>query len=103
MAILPILCYPDPRLHTVAQPVAVVDERVRQLVADMLYRTDRESLNLESRYKSLEEWNYLFEVSLAMMLEEEYQVEVTPEDFDCTRTLGELFHRVCEPSLADKN
>ena len=47
--------------------------------------------------------NYLFEVSLAMMLEEEYQVEVTPEDFDCTRTLGELFHRVCEPSLADKN
>ena len=60
--------------------------RFVQLVADMLYRTDRESLN-----------------SLAMMLEEEYQVEVTPEDFDCTRTLGELFHRVCEPSLADKN
>ena len=36
MAILPILCYPDPQLHTVAKPVAVVDERVRQLVADML-------------------------------------------------------------------
>ena len=68
--------------------------RFVQLVADMLYRTDRESLNLETLYKSLEEWNYLFE---------EYQVEVTPEDFDCTRTLGELFHRVCEPSLADKN
>ena len=77
--------------------------RFVQLVADMLYRTDRESLNLETLYKSLEEWNYLFEVSLAMMLEEEYQVEVTPEDFDSTRTLGELFHRVCEPSLADKN
>lgn len=41
--------------------------RFVQLVADMLYRTDRESLNLETRYKSLEEWNYLFEVSLAMM------------------------------------
>ena len=36
MAHLPILCYPDPRLHTVAQPVAAVDERVRRLVADML-------------------------------------------------------------------
>ena len=36
MAILPILCYPDPQLHTVAKPVAGVDERVRQLVADML-------------------------------------------------------------------
>ena len=36
MAILPILCYPQPRLHTVAQPVAAVDARVRALVTDML-------------------------------------------------------------------
>ncbi|MDE2277318.1 MAG: peptide deformylase [Burkholderiales bacterium] len=36
MAQLPILRYPDPRLHTVARPVAAVDERVRRLVADML-------------------------------------------------------------------
>ncbi len=35
MAILPILCYPDPRLHKIAQPVAVVDERVRAIVEDM--------------------------------------------------------------------
>jgi len=35
MAVLPILVYPDPRLHTVARPVAAVDARVRQLVADM--------------------------------------------------------------------
>lgn len=36
MALLPILCYPDPRLHKVASPVAQVDNRIRQLVADML-------------------------------------------------------------------
>ena len=36
MALLNILRYPDPRLHTVARPVAAVDERIRQLVADML-------------------------------------------------------------------
>ena len=36
MALLPILCYPDPRLHTVAKPVQAVDARIRQLVADML-------------------------------------------------------------------
>ena len=35
MAILPILCYPDPRLHTIAQPVASVDARVRAIVDDM--------------------------------------------------------------------
>jgi peptide deformylase len=36
MAQLPILRYPDPRLHTVAKPVAEVDSRIRQLVDDML-------------------------------------------------------------------
>jgi peptide deformylase len=36
MALLPILRYPDPRLHTVAKPVTQADERVRQLVADMI-------------------------------------------------------------------
>ena len=36
MSLLPILRYPDPRLHTVAQPVAEVDERIRRLVDDML-------------------------------------------------------------------
>ncbi len=36
MARLEILRYPDPRLHRIAQPVAAVDEEVRQLVDDML-------------------------------------------------------------------
>jgi peptide deformylase len=36
MALLPILCYPDPRLHTIARPVQAVDARIRTLVGDML-------------------------------------------------------------------
>lgn len=35
MSILPILHYPDERLHTKAKPVAAVDSAIRQLVADM--------------------------------------------------------------------
>ncbi len=35
MALLPILRYPDPRLHKKAAPVIQVDARVRQLAADM--------------------------------------------------------------------
>ena len=35
MALLPILRYPDPRLHKVAKPVQAVDDRIRQLVRDM--------------------------------------------------------------------
>jgi peptide deformylase len=36
MALLPILCFPDPRLHKFAKPVAVVDARIKTLVADMI-------------------------------------------------------------------
>jgi len=35
MALLNILHYPDKRLHTVAKPVRVVDERIRKLAQDM--------------------------------------------------------------------
>lgn len=35
MALLPILRYPDPRLHKKALPVAVVDESIRKLARDM--------------------------------------------------------------------
>ena len=35
MAILPILHFPDPRLRTVAEPVATVDDAVRRLIDDM--------------------------------------------------------------------
>ncbi len=35
--ILPILRYPDPRLHTVARSVAAVDARIQALISDMLH------------------------------------------------------------------
>ena len=35
MTQITILRYPDPRLHTIAKPVAEVDARLRQLAADM--------------------------------------------------------------------
>jgi peptide deformylase len=36
MALLPILCFPDPKLHRVAKSVDAVDERIQNLVKDML-------------------------------------------------------------------
>lgn len=35
MALLPILRYPDPRLHKKAAPVAEIDDSIRRLVQDM--------------------------------------------------------------------
>jgi peptide deformylase len=36
MAVLPLLYYPDPKLHTVAKPVQAVDARIKELIGDML-------------------------------------------------------------------
>lgn len=36
MALLPILQYPDPKLHTLARPVQAVDARIQALIADMV-------------------------------------------------------------------
>jgi peptide deformylase len=36
MALLSILQYPDPKLHTLARPIAAVDARIQSLVQDML-------------------------------------------------------------------
>lgn len=35
MALLPILSYPDPRLRTIAAPVAAVDDEIKTLIKDM--------------------------------------------------------------------
>jgi peptide deformylase len=35
MSLLKILRYPDPRLHKIAKPVTVFDEKLKKLVADM--------------------------------------------------------------------
>lgn len=35
MALLKILQYPDPRLHTIAKPVEQIDDRIRRLIRDM--------------------------------------------------------------------
>jgi peptide deformylase len=35
MALLSIICYPDPRLHKIAKPVKEFDNRLKKIVADM--------------------------------------------------------------------
>ena len=37
MALLPIICYPDPRLHKIAKPVKEFDDRLKKIVADMAH------------------------------------------------------------------
>jgi peptide deformylase len=64
MALLPILCYPDPRLHTVAKPVQSVDARIQALVADMLQTMyDAEGIGLAATQVDVHERVIVIDVS----------------------------------------
>ena len=64
MALLNILCYPDPRLHTVARPVAQVDARIQRLVDDMLHTMyDAEGIGLAATQVDVHERVVVIDVS----------------------------------------
>ncbi|WP_395698793.1 peptide deformylase [Aquabacterium sp.] len=77
MALLPILRYPDPRLHTVAKPVAQVDERIRRLVDDMLATMyDAEGVGLAATQVDVHERVIVMDTSEAR---DEPRVLINPE------------------------
>ena len=64
MALLPILKFPDPRLHKVAQAVVPVDDRVRRLVDDMLQTMyDAEGVGLAATQVDVHERVIVIDVS----------------------------------------
>lgn len=77
MALLTILKYPDPRLHTVARPVTVVDDRVRSIVrqlAETMY--DAPGIGLAATQCDIHERIVVVDVSEAM---NELRVFINPE------------------------
>ena len=64
MTQLTILRFPDPRLHTIAKPVAVVDARVKTLVDDMLQTMyDAEGIGLAATQVNVHERVIVMDIS----------------------------------------
>jgi len=64
MASLSILRFPDPKLHTVAKPVAAVDARIKTLIADMLQTMhDAEGIGLAATQVDVHERLIVIDVS----------------------------------------
>jgi peptide deformylase len=77
MALLPILCFPDPRLHKFAKPVAVVDARIKTLVADMIETMyDAKGIGLAATQVDVHERVIVIDVSDE---HDEPQVLINPE------------------------
>src|SRR6218665_723427 len=55
--LLPILRYPDPRLHRIARPALPVDERIRALADDMLATMyQAQGIGLAATQADVDEW-----------------------------------------------
>ncbi|TFW00438.1 peptide deformylase [Oxalobacteraceae bacterium OM1] len=77
MSLLPILRYPDPRLHKVAKPVTVFDERLKRLAADMAETMyDAPGVGLAATQVDVHEQVIVIDVSDA---HDELRVFVNPE------------------------
>ncbi len=64
MALLNILRYPDDRLHRVAAPVVVVDDRIRRLVDDMFHTMrDADGIGLAATQVDVHERVIVIDVS----------------------------------------
>lgn len=64
MALLPILKYPDPRLHKIAKPVQEVDDRIREIVKDMAETMyDAEGIGLAATQVDIHERIVVIDIS----------------------------------------
>lgn len=65
-----------------------------QNFADQFDDVDPAELNVETKFKELEEWTSLIALSVIAMVDEEYDVLLKGADMKSVSTLGELFDLV---------
>ncbi|KQS37803.1 acyl carrier protein [Pedobacter sp. Leaf194] len=56
--------------------------------------TDPESISLSTNFKDLEEWSSLVALSVMAMVDEEYGVRITADDFKNSSTLADVFETI---------
>lgn len=63
-------------------------------IADQLDETDPSTLNSETVFKDLEDWNSMVALSVIAMIDAEYDVAVNGNTIQNVNTIGELFEAV---------
>ena len=62
--------------------------------ADQLDETDPSTLNSETVFKDLEDWNSMVALSVIAMIDADYDVAVNGNTIQNVNTIGELFETV---------
>jgi len=92
MALLPILRYPDPRLHKIAKPVTVFDARLKNLIADLAETMyDAPGVGLAATQVDVHEQVIVIDVSEAR---DQLRVLINPEILWCSED-RQLYEEGC--------
>lgn len=62
--------------------------------ADLFEETDADTIQANTRFKSLDEWSSLIALSVIAMIDEEYDVEFRGDDIRNSDTVDDLYHIV---------
>ena len=61
---------------------------------EQLDDTDASTINAETKFRDIDEWDSLTSLSIIAMVDEEYAVKLTGEDFRNSQTIQDLFEVV---------
>lgn len=61
------------------------------LMRTLLFKTEKESITLNTIFRQLDEWNLVWATSMITMIHEEYQVNIDGDDISLTETVDDLY------------
>jgi len=65
-----------------------------QNFVDVFEDTDASEITAETAFRDLDEWSSLLALSVMAMVDEEYDVQLTPQEMRAANTVGDLFNVV---------
>ncbi len=83
-----------------APRTAMLEDRIRQIVTDVL-TISPQSLGTDSHRGQIREWDSLQHLNLVVALEQEFDIEITPDEFDVMNSLAGVL-RLVDRKLADR-
>ncbi len=63
-----------------------------QNFTNILDDTDSSLINIDTKFRELEEWSSLTALSLIAMVDEEYSLKLTGDDIKSSNTLSDIFN-----------
>ncbi len=73
-------------------------EQFIEKFASQFEDSETENIQKDTDFKQLETWDSLTAFSVQMMIEDDYNVQLSPDDFKLVNTVGDLYNLIVSKS-----